>query len=93
MLFWMHDRYYAVVAVIILVTGIALVVEGDWSWSSSFIWVGIATVVAGGVFGGVVLKGLAKTRIDTLESGDTTGAENARKRMVPIEMFLTASVW
>lgn len=92
MQFWLHDRYYAVVAVLILVTGIALVFEGDWSWTSNFIWVGVATVVAGGLFGGVVLKGLARKRIDALESGDDAGAEMARKRAVPIEIFLTVFV-
>ncbi|HVE94920.1 MAG TPA: hypothetical protein VNB24_08380 [Acidimicrobiales bacterium] len=92
MQFWLHDRYYAVVAVLVLATGIALVVDGGWSWSSNFIWVGIATVIAGGMFGGVGLKGLAKKRIDALESGDAAGAESIRKRAVPIEIFLTLFV-
>src|SRR5687768_13640369 len=35
--FWLHDRYYAVVAVVILVSGIALVQDGTWAWSSTFI--------------------------------------------------------
>lgn len=30
MQFWLHDRYYAVVAVAILVTGVALVQHGHW---------------------------------------------------------------
>src|SRR4051812_17188536 len=58
MQFWLHDRYYAVVAVFILVTGAALVQNEHWGWSSKFIWVGIATIVAGGTLGGIGLKGL-----------------------------------
>ncbi len=90
--FWLHDRYYAIVAVLILVTGIGLVQQGHWSWSSKFIWVGIAGIALGGTLGGVVLKSLAKKRIAALDSGNAQGAEAAYKRSVPIEIFLTAFV-
>ena len=89
MQFWLHDRYYAVVAVLILVTGIALVQDGHWGWSSTFIWIGIATIVAGATLGGIGLKGLAKRRIDTLEAGDTQGAAAVERRALPIELLLT----
>src|SRR2546421_1182077 len=51
---------YAVVAVLILVTGIALVQDGHWGWSSTFIWVGIATILAGATLGGIGLEGLGQ---------------------------------
>ena len=92
MQFWLHDRYYAVVAVLILVTGIALVQDGHWGWSSTFIWVGVATIVAGGTLGGIGLKGLAKKRIDTLEAGDTQDAAALERRALPIELLLTVFV-
>ena len=92
MQFWLHDRYYAVVAVLILVTGIALVQDGQWGWSSTFIWVGIATIVAGATLGGIGLKGLAKQRIDTLDAGDTQGAAAVERRALPIELLLTVFV-
>jgi hypothetical protein len=92
MQFWIHDRYYAVVAVLVLVTGIALVQDGHWGWSTTFIWVGIATIVAGATLGGVGLKGLAKKRIDRLEAGDTQGAVAVERRALPIEFLLTAFV-
>ncbi len=38
MVFWLHDRYYAVVAGLIAITGVLLVLDGDWSWSSQFVW-------------------------------------------------------
>lgn len=90
--FWLHDRYYAVVAVLILVSGVALVQEGRWAWSSTFIWVGIATIVAGATLGGIGLKGLAKNRIDALEASDTHAAVAAERRALPIELLLTAFV-
>ena len=92
MQFWLHDRYYAVVAVLILASGIALVEHGDWAWSSAFIWVGIATIVAGGTLGGIGLKGLAKKRADALDASDTDGAAAADRRALPIELLLTAFV-
>ena len=92
MQFWLHDRYYAVVAVVILVSGIALVQDGHWGWSSTFIWIGIAAIVAGATLGGIRLKGLAKKRIDALEAGDTRGAAAAERRALPIELLLTALV-
>ena len=92
MQFWLHDRYYAVVAVLILVTGIALVEDGHLGWSSTFIWVGIGTIVAGATLGGIGLKGLAKKRLDTLQAGDTQGAVAVERRAVPIEWLLTVFV-
>jgi hypothetical protein len=92
MQFWLHDRYYAVVAVLILVTGIALVQHEHWAWSSTFIWVGLATIAAGATLGGIGLKGLAKKRIEALEASDADGAEAADRRALPIELLLTAFV-
>ena len=89
--FWLHDRYYAVVAALILLTGIALVQHGHWGWSSKFIWVGLGTIAAGATLGGIGLKGLAKKRIDALEAGDAEGAV-ADRRSLPIELLLTAFV-
>ncbi len=92
MLFWLHDRYYAVVAGFILITGIALVQDGHWGWSSTFIWIGIATIVAGGTLGGIGLKGLAMKRIDALEASDAQRAATLERRALPIELLLTALV-
>ena len=92
MQFWLHDRYYAVVAVVILVTGVALVQHGHWGWSSKFIWVGLGTIAAGATLGGIGLKGLAKKRIDALEADDAAGGAVADRRSLPIELLLTAFV-
>ena len=92
MLFWLHDRYYAVVVVVIIITGVALVFDGDWSWGSGFIWVGVGAIVAGATLGGITLKGLAKKRVESLEAGDTAGADAAARQAVPIEVILTLIV-
>jgi hypothetical protein len=92
MQFFLHDRYYAVVAVVIALTGVGLVFESDWSWSSGFVWVGIGTVVLGGVLGGVVLKSLAKQEIAAWERGDPDAARAFQRRMLPVELLLTAAV-
>src|SRR3954463_6504304 len=84
MQFWLHDRYYAVVALLIFVTGVALVQNEHWGWSSTFIWVGIAAIAAGATLGGVGLKGLAKRRIDALDASDAQGAAAAERRALPI---------
>jgi hypothetical protein len=92
MQFWLHDRYYVVVAVLILGSGIALVQDGHLGWSSKFIWVGLATIAAGATLGGIGLKALAKKRVDALEVSDTHGAAAADRRALPIELLLTAFV-
>jgi len=89
--FWLHDRYYAVVAAIILLTGIALVQNGHWGWKTGFIWVGMSAIAAGATLGGIGLKALAKQRLTALETGEAKGATTASRRALPIEMILT--VW
>ena len=92
MQFWLHDRYYAVVAAVILLTGIALVQHGHWGWTASFIWVGISAIVAGATLGGIGLKALTKRRLTALETGDAQGATAASRRALPLEIILTAWV-
>jgi hypothetical protein len=92
MQFWLHDRYYSVVAVLTVASGIALVQSEDWGWSPTFIWVGLVTFVLGATLGGIGLKNLAKKRIDALDANDTQGADAATRRSLPIELLLTALV-
>jgi hypothetical protein len=91
-LVFLHARYYAVVVVFIVLSGVALVFESDWSWSSTFVWVGIGTVIAGGVGGGGGLQTLAKRRVAALESGDADGARRAERQALPIEIVLSVLV-
>lgn len=88
---WLHDRYYAVVAVVILASGVLLVLDGDWSWSGWFIWVGIGAILTGGTLGGGVLRSLAARRITALEAGDEQAAAATGRRMVPFEILVTVA--
>ncbi len=87
---WLHEKYYAVVAVLILVTGVLLVLDGDWSWSSGFIWVGVVAIIGGATLGGGGLGSLAKQQLAGLESGDSAAVAAARSRMVPLSLVVTA---
>ena len=87
---FLHDRYYAIVAVVILVSGIALVQDGGWKWGSGFIWVGVAAIVGGATLGGGGLGGLAKRRVAALEDGDAAGAAAVDRPFRLIGLLVTA---
>jgi hypothetical protein len=86
---WMHERYYAVVAVLVALTGVGLVLDGDWPWSSWFIWVGVGAIVGGATLGGGGLGSLAKRHHSQLEAGDEASARATRKRMLPVQLLVT----
>lgn len=89
---WLGERYYTVAGALIAITGVLLVLDGDWGWDSGFIWVGIAVVIVGGVMGGVLFGPLAKTRAEALEYGDAPGAAVAQARIIPLALLDTALV-
>jgi hypothetical protein len=86
---WMHDRYYATVAVVLLASGILLVLDGDWSWSSDFIWVGVGAVVLGAALGGGGLGSLSKRRLAALEAGDAETAEATSRKLRGLSVVVT----
>ncbi len=79
---WLGERYYGVIGALIAISGVLLVIDGDWSWSSGFIWVGVAVIVIGGVMGAAVFAPLSKRRLAALESGDTATAAQLLNRIV-----------
>jgi hypothetical protein len=89
---WLGERYYIAAGGLIAVTGVTLVLDGDWSWSSGFIWVGIAVVIIGAVMGGAFFGPLAKRRAEALEAGDTTTADGVQRRILPLAFVDTALV-
>jgi hypothetical protein len=89
---WLGERYYIAAGGLIAVTGVILVLDGDWSWSSGFIWVGIAVVVIGAVMGGTLFGPLAKQRAVALESGDGPTADAVQRRITPLGFLDTALV-
>jgi hypothetical protein len=80
---WLGERYYTAVGLLIIVTGTILVIDGDWSWSTRFILLGIATVLIGGILGIAVFAPLAQKRVDALDAGDDATAARAMQRIIP----------
>jgi uncharacterized membrane protein len=89
---FLGERYYIAAGTLIGVTGVILVLDNDWSWSSGFIWVGISVVVIGGILGGAVFGPLAKRRADALESGDGGTATAVQTRIIGFALLDTALV-
>ncbi len=89
---WLGERYYNVAGGLIVVTGVLLVLDGDWSWGSGFIWVGIAVVVIGGVMGVTLFSPLAQRRAAALDAGDEPTAAGAQGRIIPLAYLDTALV-
>ncbi|MET0726933.1 MAG: hypothetical protein ABWZ76_01405 [Acidimicrobiales bacterium] len=89
---WLGERFYNVAGAVIGITGVLLVLDGDWSWGSGFIWVGIAVLVVGGVLGGIFFGPQAKQRAAALESGDHAGAAAVLGRIIPLGVLDTILV-
>jgi len=89
---WLGERYYIAAGVLISVTGVLLVLDGDWSWSSRFIWVGITVVIIGAVMGGTVFGPLAKQRAEALEADDRPRADAAQARVMPFALVDTGLI-
>lgn len=81
------ERYYNVVGGLIGITGVLLVLDGDWSWSAGFIWVGIAVVIIGGVLGVALFGPVAKRRAAAIEAGDATTAGKTLRTIIPAGVF------
>ena len=89
---WLGERYYPLVGAVMGVTGVLLVLDGDWSWSSGFVWVGIGVVVAGAVLGVAAFGPLAKRRATALEAGDREEAAGVQTRILQLAVLDTALV-
>lgn len=82
--------YYNAAGVLIGVTGVLLVLHGDWSWSSGFIWVGIAVVVLGGVLGAAGFIPTATRQAAALEAHDTATESRLGRRTLSLAVVDTS---
>jgi hypothetical protein len=89
---WLGTRYYAVVGVLILVTGAGLVLKTPYDVSAGFVVLGIFTVVLGAVMGGAVFAPLTKKRLAGIDAGDEGAAKAALNRITMAGVFDTALV-
>ena len=76
-------RYYAVIGVLILLTGVGLVSlkSTPWEFGDGFVGVGIATVIIGAVMGGVAFAPQMKKRVAALDAGDPAAAKAALNKI------------
>lgn len=89
---WLGERFYPLAGALIAITGVLLVIDTPITWSSTFIWIGVAVVVIGGVLGGAVFGPLAKRRSAALEAGDEQAAAKALSSIFPFAYLDTALV-
>ncbi len=89
---WLGTRYYAVVGVLILLTGVGLVLKTPYDFSAGFVGLGIFTVVLGAVMGGAVFAPLTKKRLEGIDAGDESRAKAALNRITMAGVFDTALV-
>jgi hypothetical protein len=79
---WLGERFYTTNGAVLLLTGVTLVIDGPWTFSDPFVWVGIAVIVIGAAMGGAFFGPLAKKRLAGLESGDIAAADAAQARII-----------
>jgi len=89
---WLGRRYYNVVGTLIGLTGVLLVLDGDWAWSSGFIWVGVVVLVIGGLMGVLVFESLMTRRIVALDTGEAESAAGLLRRIMQFAVLDTVLV-
>lgn len=88
------DRYFAPVAVVTLLTGLALVwTQEAWGWTDTFVLIGIGVFVVSGVWQPLVASKAEERYLVAMESGEgiseATGALN-RAALVDLGILLVA---
>lgn len=91
---WMGTRFYAVVGVLVLLTGIGLVMldSTPWEFSSGFVGLGIGVVILAAILGAAVFSPMQAKRVAALESGDTIAAKRLMSRIIGFGLFDTALI-
>ena len=89
---WMGQGFYGPAGAVVGISGVALVLTQDWSWSAGFIWIGVAVLVIGAGMGVLMFGPLAETRLAALESGDEAAASAAQSRIIPFALLDTALI-
>lgn len=85
-------RIYTPVAIVLLLTGIELVRSLDYSYGDTFVLIGIAVVIIGGVLGGVVFGPTGRSLADAVEAGDEEETERLDGKRRTFELVDTGLV-
>lgn len=89
---WMARSYYNAAGALIGVTGVSLVLHGHWSWSSGFVWIGIAVLVIGGVMGGRGFVPTSSALADAIAASDRPTTARLDRRVLVLALVDTTFV-
>jgi hypothetical protein len=81
-------RYYNVAGAIVLISGIGLVMDGDWKWQG-FVLVGIAMVVVGATLGIAVFDRTLRKEEAALAVGDVVTARRFQHTITSVAILDT----
>jgi hypothetical protein len=82
---FLGKRYYNVVGAAVAITGIALVLHGEWRWQG-FVIVGIAMVIVGGIFGIFGFDRLFRRESEARAAGDEAAATRATRGVTSLAL-------
>ncbi|MCP3988921.1 MAG: hypothetical protein GY724_07595 [Actinomycetia bacterium] len=66
----LSKRYYNIAGVIVALSGVAMVLNGQAEWGSTFISIGFLAVIIGAVMGPTVFSRLFSSGIEAADAGD-----------------------
>lgn len=90
------DRYFGPVALLTLLTGIALVWTQDpWGWNDAFVLIGIGVFVFSAIYQPLVSSKSEKQLLDAIESGsDTSAAMRTTHRVLAVDLAVVlVALW
>jgi len=85
---FLGQRYYNVVGALVAVTGIGLVLHGDWRWHG-FVLVGIAMVIVGAITGVAGFDRLFRRESEARAAGDEATARRATHNITSLAVMDT----
>ena len=80
---FLGQRYYNVVGIVLGISGVLLVLEGDWRWRG-FVFVGFGMIAIGATLGIAVFEPLLKKEASAIEAGDTAELATIRHNITSV---------
>ena len=80
---FLGQRYYNVVGAVLGISGVLLVIDGDWQWRG-FVFVGIGMIIVGATLGIAVFEPLLKKEAAAIEGGDAAELTTIRHNITSV---------
>ena len=80
---FLGQRYYNVVGAALGISGVLLVINGDWQWRG-FVFVGIGMIIVGATLGIAVFEPLLKKEAAAIEGGDAAELTTIRHNITSV---------